>query len=372
MKLPQAIYQGEPAPEGATAEIKHWAVITALIPSKKQKAIYERHFQEAEAYQPLEDVPDYMLARIQRIEVTPDDPQGEKADWSHPDLQWEWTPQSAQSEVSISETALGRLNPGKHDSWATEADEMVDPQYVHPRLTTPLGPLGYSGWQPWATHPEIPLAVKNRPQNAEDPRRGNRPGNRDGPPPKGRGNPVWNKKEPDRGDRFGDFFTPPAEETGLQIPITQPANKPEEKQPPQQLANQNQLLRLFDFNVEPGKTYLYRVQLLLKNPNHDQPSRILKNPRDRKPRFTLDTWLPWSRQSAPVYIPPVMAVYAGGISDPEKKVATVIIKKPIGPTRGIANWKAQRAARRRNRGETGGFAHNGRSFREAGQRITTA
>ena len=332
MKLPQAIYQGEPPPEGATAEIKHWAVITALIPIKKQKAIYERHFQEAEAYQPLEDVPDYMLARIQRIEVTPDDPQGEKADWSHPDLQWEWTPESAQSEVSISDTALGRLNPGKHDSWATEADEMVDPQYVHPRLTTPLGPLGYSGWQPWATHPEIPLAVKNRPQNAEDPRRGNRPGdgNRDGPPPKGRGNPVWNKKEPDRGDRFGDFFTPPAEKAAPDS-ATQPVAKPEEKQPQQQLANQNQLLRLFDFDVEPDKTYLYRVQLLLKNPNYDQPSRILKNPRDRKPRFTPDTWLPWSRQSTPVYIPPVMAVYAGGIFDPVKKIATVIIRKPTGP-----------------------------------------
>ena len=100
-----------------------------------------------------------MLARIQRIEVTPDDPEGGKADWSHPDLQWEWTPQSAQSEISVSGTALGRLNPGKHDSWATEADELVDSRYVHPRLTTPLGPLGYSDWQPWATHPEIPLAV---------------------------------------------------------------------------------------------------------------------------------------------------------------------------------------------------------------------
>ena len=327
-------FPGKPAPKGSKAKIKHWAVITALIPSKKQKVIYKRHFQEAEAYQPLEDVPEYVLARIQRIEVAPDDPEGKKADWSHPDLQWEWTPQSAQSEISVSGTALGRLNPGKHDSWATEADELVDPQYVHPRLTTALGPLGYQGWQQWATHPEIPLAVKNRPQNAEDPRRGNRPGdgnrNRDGPSPKGRGNPVWNKKDPDRGDRFGDFFTPPAEETGVD-PITQPANKPEEEQSPQQLVNQNQLLRLFDFDVDPGKTYLYRVQLLLKNPNHGQPSRILKNPRDRKPRFTLDTWLPWSRQSAPVYIPPVVAVYAGGVSDPVKKEAIVIVKKPTGP-----------------------------------------
>lgn len=333
VKLPQNL-EGEPAPEGATAAIKHWAVITALIPSKKQKAIYERHFQEAEAYQPLEDVPDYMLARIQRIEVTPDDPEGGKADWSHPDLQWEWTPQSAQSEISVSGTALGRLNPGKHDSWATEADELVDSRYVHPRLTTPLGPLGYSDWQPWATHPEIPLAVNKPPQNAEDPRRGNRPGNNnrnsDKRPARGRGNSDKKKKGSDRGDRFGDLFTPPAEETGPDS-VTQPANKPEEKQPPQQLANQNQLLRLFDFDVEPGKTYLYRVQLLLKNPNHDQPSRILKNPRDRKPRFALDTWLPWSRQSVPVYIPPVMAVYAAGVSDPVKKEATVIVRKPTGP-----------------------------------------
>ena len=256
IKLPRTIYQGEPAPVGATAKITYWAAITALIPSKKQKAIYERHFREAEAYEPLEDMPDYMLARIQRIEVTPDDPQGEKADWSHPDLQWEWTPELAQSEVSISDTALGRLNPRKHNSWATEADELVDPRYVHLRLTTPLGPLGYWGWQQWATHPEIPLAVNKTLQNAEDPREGNRPvinnpnlGRR---PARGQGKPDQKKKEPDRGDRFGDFFTPPAEKAAPDS-TTQPVAKPEEKQPQQQLANQNQLLRLFDFDVEPGQ-----------------------------------------------------------------------------------------------------------------------
>ncbi|OUT69590.1 MAG: hypothetical protein CBB70_04060, partial [Planctomycetaceae bacterium TMED10] len=125
VKLSRGNYEGELAPKNAMAKIKHWAAVTALIPSKKQKILYERTFQEAEDYQPEEDVPNYLLARIKRIQLTPDNPEGENLDWDNPDFQWEWTPQSAKNKTSVAETALGRLNPGKYDRWATRARELV-------------------------------------------------------------------------------------------------------------------------------------------------------------------------------------------------------------------------------------------------------
>ncbi len=39
------------------------------------------------------------------------------------------------------------------------------------------------------------------------------------------------------------------------------------------------LLRFFDFTVEEGHTYQYRVQVILKNPNHKLPLNLLKEPK---------------------------------------------------------------------------------------------
>jgi hypothetical protein len=328
--------EGEFAPKNATAEIKHWAAITALIPTKQQTMLYERTFQEAEAYQPLEDVPNYVLARIKRVEIDPDDPTGTtNIDWENPDYQWEWAPQLAKNQVNVSETALGRLQPRKHDRWATEARELVDARYVHPKLTTPLGPLGYTSWHQWATHPEIPFSQSKPLARAGNAKRkirggiGNRiPDNRGG-----RDNEpqVKNNNTPNRDNQFTDFFEQP--DKGLEKDSSNQKNVPdkeEKHQTAKKIADENQLLRLFDFNVEPGKTYVYQVQLLLKNPNHNKPSRILRDPGHRKPMFVPDKKLPWSKQSAPVYIPPLTEVYASAVADSVEKEATVIIKTPTG------------------------------------------
>lgn len=323
VKLSRGNYEGELAPKGAMAEIKHWAAVTALIPSKKQNMLYERAFQEAEDYRPGEDVPNYLLARIKRIQLTPDNPEGEKLDWDNPDFQWEWTPQSAKNKTSVAETALGRLNPKKHDRWATGARELVDARYIHPRLTTPLGPLGYIGWQQWATHPEIPISKNSDSRNAEKPNHKNTK-NRN----KQQNSRDQNKTSKNRDESFDEFFSGEEPTESQSVGNNSGSESPE----PQvnDLSVDYKLLRLFDFHVEPGKTYVYRVQLLLKNPNHNKPSRILRDPAHRKSPFVPDQKLPWSKQSAPVYIPPLTEVFAAAVADPVKKEATVIIKTPSG------------------------------------------
>ncbi|MCR4411611.1 MAG: hypothetical protein NUV77_04190 [Thermoguttaceae bacterium] len=60
------------------------------------------------------------------------------------------------------------------------------------------------------------------------------------------------------------------------------------------------LFRFFDFSVEPGKQYRYRVRLLLDNPNQGMDPRTLASPDLATPR-----WLeaPWSAPSPVVAVP---------------------------------------------------------------------
>jgi len=320
---------GVPAPENAMAELKYWAVITAILPLKKQHADYERHFRDAEGYDPDSDIPQYAIARIQRLEVSKDSA-GTAPDWEKPDLQWEWHRKlTTNADIQDEDTAFGRtVEIKKSDHWAAEAAELVDSQYVHDELTTPLGPLGYKSWRQWATHPDIPLAIKRVAEDTENPAAKKRfPNN-----PKLANQGPLNTGRKNKKGLFGGFFDagpgPQQGSTG----DTGSTKKSDNKTETQSLISQNKLVRLFDFSVEPGKTYLYRVQLLLLNPNHEKPARILKNPTDNEHTFTPDIWLPWSAQSQPVHIPSPTAVFAAGVPDPSKKEAVVIVKKPIGQT----------------------------------------
>src|SRR5262249_33998587 len=78
------------------------------------------------------------------------------------------------------------------------------------------------------------------------------------------------------------------------------------------------LLRFFDFSVEPGKKYKYRVKLVLKDPNYNLPQAVLspavldrqakelqaaraKNPKTEKPFYRIVE--KWSDPSPAVGIP---------------------------------------------------------------------
>ena len=66
-------------------------------------------------------------------------------------------------------------------------------------------------------------------------------------------------------------------------------------------APEYKLLRFFDFNVEPGKQYVYRVRLALLNPNHSVKPAVLKNPDLAKQQPYLIT--KWSDPSNSVSVP---------------------------------------------------------------------
>jgi len=60
------------------------------------------------------------------------------------------------------------------------------------------------------------------------------------------------------------------------------------------------LFRYFDFDVEPGRTYRYRIRLELANPNYNQPVERLQNPDSAKGQ-TRKT--PWSKPTPSTKVP---------------------------------------------------------------------
>jgi hypothetical protein len=73
------------------------------------------------------------------------------------------------------------------------------------------------------------------------------------------------------------------------------------------------LFRFTDFDVEPGHTYQYRIQLVLRNPNFGQPPELLEKPQP-KPLPYADA--PWSEMSAPTTVPVLTKVVLEGIDRP--------------------------------------------------------
>ena len=130
--------------------------------------------------------------------------------------------------------------------WPQEQADVVDAKYIDPNLTFPLGPLQNRAWGKNVAHdPEIPLL------NAE--------GAAGGAP------------EGERGARGGQY------NRGVQAVSTESA--------------EYKLLRFFDFSVVPGKSYIYRVSLALKNPNFGFDAAKLQTPELAKENY-LYTNLP--------------------------------------------------------------------------------
>ena len=70
------------------------------------------------------------------------------------------------------------------------------------------------------------------------------------------------------------------------------------------------LFRYFDFEVEPDKTYVYRVKLILGNPNYGVEERFVEDPETLK-KATIET--EFSAPSNPVSLGEVSRVYAENV-----------------------------------------------------------
>jgi hypothetical protein len=205
---------------------KHWVVITGIVPVEMQANAYRKALGDAVAYDPANDVPTYVDYTVERAEIN------SPADEKNPDF----TKKFNFTEVD---------NEAKKD-WLQPQTEVVESKYIDPILTFPLGPLQNRAWGANVAHaPKIPLLNSGTEGDTGDRADADNPAAGAGPPPGqnrasagirgGMRNPIVRT---DRGVGYGGESA------------------------------DYKLLRIFDFNVEPGKSYIYRVRLALKNPNY--------------------------------------------------------------------------------------------------------
>jgi hypothetical protein len=287
--LPQGIDRGVEPPAGALREGRRWVTIIGQIPIAQQHKEYDAVFRNAMAYDAERDQPKYRIAIIQRLEIEP----------GTPAAQLDWSKAKTWGRAELQDKFLER------SKWAIEADEVVDKNFLIAELVDPLGPLGKS-WKPWATHSQIPFAPPK-----QDAPRPNRIGSRLAPAgPAAKDDAKDDAPDDNAVAPVDDIFGKPNEEKEPEQPVVdeqQPAPEPEE---PKETMVPYKLVRVFDFTVEPGKQYRYKIQLYIYNPNYGVEPRFLVNPDSRDNQFRSTDW---SEPSETVRIPEDAQVLAAGV-----------------------------------------------------------
>jgi len=299
---------------------QRWIVLTALVPIEKQIETYEEFFKNVQKRDPRRDVPKYIYYRVERAEVT--SPQD--ADDT------DWKPFSRRREL---ERAAAR--------WSNELPEIVDQKYLgdpgsdgKPVLVFPLGPrvrqaevagnrlamaprgrntAEDSPWDDSVAHPpEIPVMTNEESESPEEPG----PDYRITPEEPGEDVPdlVDDPLALDRGPRT----TPVAAvRTRDRFPSPRPIGAtPVGPGSDEDDSPEYWLFRFFDYTVEPGDRYRYRVRLLLANPNEGISPRYLLNPELGKLRWLQSEW---SEPSEVISVPRDTELLAVSVKPPLRK-----------------------------------------------------
>jgi hypothetical protein len=300
--------------QGADVRPVYYAIITGIVPEEKQSLEYKRKFEYA--IRPAErpgpsassvtpgqsvasspDEPHYDFFKVQRAEV--------KNDANDPNLKWvdlDWhslLPDGGKPEAN---------------KWAAQYPEIVEHNYVFPPeqlpggnlnifLTWPLPPVYLKYWGLEAAHPKVPLI---KPEGAAEP--STQPAdNREPTGPleiPGVGIPGLTAG-PDTNKAAASAATPKPGTAAARGGI------PQEREGVMKNAAPYRLFRFIDMSAEKGKTYRYRVQLILENPNFNLKVEDLEKPESAKSKYSFS---PWSEESAVVMIPPEARILADGVT----------------------------------------------------------
>lgn len=229
---------------------KHWAVITGLIPVKEQLDIYVNTYSTSVAPDPERDTPLYWFYKVERAEVEP----GMNVE----NLNWE--------ELDFLPTFLENMN-----LWAGTAPDPVDPTYVAPvhffPMEYPLPPIDKPFAEEVAHPPTVPLLTQSQMQQVLEMEQLQERKMRE----------MFQIKTNDLLNR--DMFGDPANRRG------DSGGTKDGDDAPKPLLVTDYLFRFFDFSVKSGKSYRYRVKLLLANPNYGLEENVLMESDLAKERF---------------------------------------------------------------------------------------
>lgn len=261
---------------------KRWAVITGLIPVKEQLDIYVNTYSTSVAPDPDRDTPLYWFYEVERAEVEPGTAAG--------NLQWQ--------KLDFFPTFVENMN-----LWAGNAPDPVDPTYVAPvhffPMEYPLPPIEKPFAEEVAHPPTIPLLTQTQMQQMLELEQLQQE----------RMRRMFDINANDLlgRDAFGESETNRREN---------PRDKKQDGEENELLLVTDYLFRFFDFNVEPGKSYRYRVQLLLANPNYGLEENVLLEAKLAKERLIRTEF---SEASNMVTIPLQSRVLATDVTPPSAR-----------------------------------------------------
>ncbi|HVT29945.1 MAG TPA: hypothetical protein VHE81_18150 [Lacipirellulaceae bacterium] len=303
---------GVPLEGGERIEQAYWACVVAKVPIRQQANIYEDAFKDARGYDLGRDFPTYMGFYVERAEVLP----GKPLEWKPVPLydgEKKGTlsqPLTSPPNHVIAQDAFTKLLNAAQQFWAGGiSPDVVDERFCEFPLTLPLPPLVGRDWGKDATHPDIPLAVDTPPLDTETPQTvaqasdqqpaGN--GSPFGPPPNAtQSAPGYSMSGPRPGREFpgasrraiGPGYGPQIGPGGFGPGMPGPGGRGPGAGPEGGAIRSSTgsvaghhvaltkgvdyyLLRFFDFTVEPGKKYKYRVKLVLQDPNYNLSQDML-------------------------------------------------------------------------------------------------
>lgn len=295
-----------------------WACVVAKVPIRKQLNMYEDAFKNTRGgFDPARDFPRYVGYMVQRVEVVA----GKDVDWKDAKVVplYDATRQSVIANKPIDQSvnsfrSVPKLYEFAQANWAAMSPDVIDQRFSDYVLTLPLPPLVGRVWGSEATHRDIPLLadtpplqeetqplqpaaqtpaepaatdadsgfssssaqpnalpggvpgpgtgavpMMRRPMTGFGPEGGMGPGmgGRFAGPEGGMGPGMGRGAGPEGGGMGGGSFSQPGQSNTLAKGVDY------------------KLLRFFDYSVEPGKKYKYRVKLVLADPNVNVPSNML-------------------------------------------------------------------------------------------------
>ncbi len=266
---------------GDSTRGQRWIVLTGLVPLEKQEVAYAETLKQSIAFDQQSDYPTYLGYWVQRVELD------NSGDAANPN--WDKAA-NFRSDKALSEA---------ENLWSLSRDtDVVDSRFILRKLVFPLAPLARGHWDASVAHdPEITLETKDKPSasaaGGRDSREG--PGGGGDRAPAGESTPFGGEESK------SDNVAKTAAGTG---------NAAEE-----QKDLGFRLFRFFDFNVEPGKRYMYRVCLALRNPNYRVKASVLK-----KAELADKPFLPsaWSEPSPIISVPRDTHVLVNSVKAPPR------------------------------------------------------
>jgi hypothetical protein len=259
---------------------QRWTVLTGLIPVKEQLDIYVNLYSSSVQPDPMRDFPIYRLYEVERAQIEP----GQTAD----QLKWE--------KIDFLSDYLKNIT-----LWGTTALDPVDPTYIAPGqfpMAYPLPPVDKKYGEEVAHPPSIPLLTDTQIKMNKEVE-------------KYREKMLKNMFKVDardflEADPFSGGGGMSSESVGMNRGSTSgtPRKKrgqEEEEEDFKPVEVSNYLFRFFDFSVEPGKTYKYRVRLILANPNYRMPPNVLTDENiAKKPVLETDFCTPTNTVTVPL------------------------------------------------------------------------